>query len=70
MKILMQNGQAVTVNGSLLTYEGTGTGGSDGIISSIVDLKNTIVSLSAKTDANEKLMRAITSTYNTQPRMG
>lgn len=47
-----------------------GTGGSEGIISSIVDLKNTIVSLSAKTDANEKLMRAITSTYNTQPRMG
>lgn len=35
MKILMQNGQAVTVNGSLLTYEGTGTGGSDGTVTTV-----------------------------------
>lgn len=41
---------------------------SSGIISSIVDLKETIVNLSKQTTANEKLMRAITSTYNTQPR--
>ena len=43
--------------------------GVGGVIDSITDLKNTIVKLSAKTDANEKLMKAITSTYNTQPRM-
>ena len=43
--------------------------GSTGIINSIVDLKNTIVGLSNQATANEKLMRAITNTYNTQPRM-
>ena len=43
--------------------------GVGGVIDSITDLKNTIVKLSAKTDANEKLMKAITSTYNVQPRM-
>lgn len=46
-----------------------GSGNSDGIINSITDLKNTIVSLSKQATANEKLMKAITSTYNTQPRM-
>lgn len=45
-----------------------GTRGVGGVIDSITDLKNTIVKLSDRTDANEKLMRAITSTYNTQPR--